>query len=477
MRHKELHVVVGAGIAGCLSAILRSRAGYQVVLLEQDRARSPGTYPVCVQTSNIVSENHSGAEYPFDPQSARDCLDGRIENQRLFPDLIYGGKTFSRIIASRSMMDDGHDIVGQCRANMEIIRSHYARRCAEDTANAVFGDPWAVCGENSNVAGVNDVAAVFRTPQRGINPVLVATILDHELRRLGVDFREGSRVTGVDHTVNGKYRVTYTGEDGPGQPLIADQVSLCAATWSFGMARRLNPSLRFPPLYMALREILYVDLPDGTDKNFTCLKLEDSYGGMFSPLNERCAMIYYPPAAHIMNHLVDPETCGPPAEYARYLAEGHPEMEHRAEWTLRRLRDFYPELRRSTILGTYLKVAINTVDDSRVRRNMGVFRVRPGSTMTVLPKWTMCSVNARTELTHVLAHSVSTGNADADEAAQAISRATGTPFQIPADPEALTARARKHAVNMRVPEVLAQGFGGRERMTAMERRKPHGVGA
>lgn len=462
MKRKELHVVVGAGIAGCLAAVTRSRAGYDVVVLEKQQARSEGTYPVCTQTSNIVSENHSGAEYPFDPQSARDCLDGRIENERFFPELIYGGKTYSRIIASRSMMDDGHDIVGQCRTNMDVIRTHYARRCAEDPVNAVFGDPSEICREVPTVDGVNDVAAGFLTPQRGMNPVLVSTVLDWELRQCGVDFREGSSVDSVTLRPDGRYDVAYTAADGTRRTLLADQVSLCSATAAFGMAKRLNPAIEFPRLFMALREILYVDLPDGTDKNFTCLKLEDSYGGMLSPLNEHVAMIYHPPAAHVMNLVMDPDTCDFPAEYARYLAEGHPEMQERAARTLHRLRDFYPELRRSTILGTYLKVAINTVSDSRMRRNIGVFGVHSGATMTVLPKWTMCAVNARKELALALEHSRTAGNVDADEAREALAGATRTCWEtVPSwasKPELLTARAKKHAANMNVPEVLALRF-------------------
>lgn len=463
MKRKELHVVIGAGIAGCLAAITRSRAGYEVVVLERERARSDDTYPVCTRTSNIVSENHSGAEYPFDPRSARDCLDGRIENERFFPELIYGGKTYSRIIASRSMMDDGHDIVGQCRANMDVIRTHYARRCAEDPANAVFGEPSTICREVPTVDGVNDVAAAFLTPQRGINPVLVSTVLDWELRQSGVDLREGSTVGEVTLLDDGRYRVAYTAADGASHVLMADQVSLCSATAAFGMAKRLNPAIEFPRLFMALREILYVDLPDGTDKNFTCLKLEDSYGGMLSPLNEHVAMIYHPPAAHVMNVVMDPVTCDFPAEYARYLADGHPQMRERAEETVRRLRDFYPELRRSRILGTYLKVAINTVSDSRVRRNIGVFDVRPGSTMTVLPKWTMCAVNARRELALALEHSTATGNMSAGESreilADALRPCWGTVPEWARKPELLTDRAKKHAVNMDVPEALAMSFG------------------
>lgn len=459
MKHKELHIVIGGGIAGCLSAIFRRRAGYQVVLLEKQQSQSPGAYPICTQTSNIVSENHSGAEYPFDPQSARDCLDGRIENERLFPEVIYGGKTYSRIIASRSMMDDGHDIVGQCRANMEVIRSHYAKRWAEDSANAVFGLPPEVCREVATVEGVNDVAAAFITPQRGMNPVFVSSVLEWELKRCGVEFRQGSSVTALTRVSDGKYRVDFENADRKLESLIADQVSLCSAIPSFRMARMLNPSLEFPKIFMALRAILYVDLPDGTDKNFSCLKLEDSYGGMLSPLNEHCALIYHPPAAHIMNIVMDPDSCRFPNEYVRYLTHGTPESGERARKTLRRLRDFYPELRRSQILGMYLKVAINTVEDSRVRRNIGVFSVRPGCTMTVLPKWTMCAVNVKKELALALDHSISARNLEPEEARELRLRAARHRLEAPADwtrnPETLTAYATKHAVNMRVPKVLA----------------------
>jgi glycine/D-amino acid oxidase-like deaminating enzyme len=461
MKREELHVVIGAGIAGCLAAITRARAGYEVVVLEKERALSADTYPVCTQTSNIVSENHSGAEYPFDPQSATDCLDGRIENERFFPELIYGGKTYSRIIASQSMMADGHDIVGQCRSNMEVLKAHYAKRCAEDPSNAVFGDPATICGEVPTVEGVNDVAAAFLTPQRGMNPVLVSTILDWELRQSGVSFREGSTVTSVRCLTDARYRVDFLTAQGGAEKIIADQVSLCSATRSFGMAKRLNPELLLPGLFFALREILYVDLPDGTEKSFTCLKLEDSYGGMLSPLNEHVAMIYHPPAAHIMNIAMDPVTCESPAEYATYLADGHPEMRERAELTLSRLRDFYPELRRSRILNSYLKIAINTVTDSRVRRNIGVFDVNPGATMTVLPKWTMCVVNAKKELALALRHSVARGNVAQGEVRERLDAAMKC-WQVQPewalDAESLTAQAARHAANMKVPELLALRF-------------------
>jgi glycine/D-amino acid oxidase-like deaminating enzyme len=451
----ETHVVVGGGIAGCLSALHRRRAGFDVVLLERNRSVS-GALPVCTETSNVVSENHSGAEYPFDAWSARDCLTGRVATEELFPADIYGGKDYSRIIASQSMIDAGIDILSICRRNMDVLREHYERLRDDDPDSAVLREGEPLCEEREGIEGVADVAGVFVTPQRGLNPTYVAAVLEEELISAGVDFRSGCEVVDVAPDGRGGYDVEYRDAEGVTRRLAAAQVALCAAAYSYGLARRLNPRATFPRIFLALREILYVSLPDGTDKSFTCLKLEDEYGGMLSPLNDECAMVYHPPAAHIRTVTLDPATGDYPAEYARYLASGHPEQDERAEWTMRELRRYYPELRRSEILGIYLKVAVNTVDDSRIRRNLGVHRILPGCTMTVLPKWTMCVQNARQEMSHVLRRSVELGTLDEADARE--QRAAIRRYRLGAgldDVRELERSAERHAANMSVPVEVA----------------------
>jgi glycine/D-amino acid oxidase-like deaminating enzyme len=460
MTTAETHVVVGGGIAGCLSALFRRRAGFDVVLLERNRSAS-GALPVCTETSNVVSENHSGAEYPFDAWSARDCLTGRVATEELFPDDIYGGKDYSRIIASQSMIDDGIDILSICRRNMEVLRGHYDELRDRDPRAAHLREGEPLCEERAGLDGVADVAGVFVTPQRGLNPTYVAAVLEHELISAGVDFRSGCDVLNIAQNGRGGYEIEYRDADGDTHSLAAAQVSLCAAAYSYGMAKRLNPHVTFPRIFLALREILYVSLPDGTDKDFTCLKLEDRYGGMLSPLNHECAMAYHPPAAHIQTVTLDPATGEYPVEYARYLATGHPEQDERAEWTMRELRRYYPELQRSEILGTYLKVAVNTVDDSRIRRHLDVQRILPGCTMTVLPKWTMCVQTVREEMNYVLERSVELGTIDdagARERREALRRYhLGGSWD---DVDALERSAERHAVNMSVPVEVAQPMRG-----------------
>src|SRR5262245_15457989 len=141
MSNHELHVVIGAGIAGCVAAIMRRLAGYEVLILEKAKSDDSQAFPICTGTSAVVSENHSGAEYPYDSKSTVDCLDGRIANERFFPDFIYAGKTYTRIIASSSMVQAGDDIRGRCRETLSIIEKHYKRRIEENYCEPVLGDP------------------------------------------------------------------------------------------------------------------------------------------------------------------------------------------------------------------------------------------------------------------------------------------------------------------------------------------------
>jgi glycine/D-amino acid oxidase-like deaminating enzyme len=451
----ETHVVVGGGIAGCLSALFRRRAGFDVVLLERNQSVS-GALPVCTETSNIVSENHSGAEYPFDEGSARDCLTGRVATEGVFPADIYGGKDYSRIIASQSMVDDGVDILSICRRNMDVLRAHYDELRLRDPEISLRDDG-RLWEEQANLDGVEDVAGVFVTPQRGLNPTFVAAVLESELIRAGVDVRPGCDVLEIVQDGHRGFEVVYGTPEEDTERLPAAQVALCAAAHSYGLAKRLNRDASFPRIFLALRQIMYVSLPDGTDKTFTCLKLEDRYGGMLSPMNDECAMVYHPPAAHIDVVSLDPDTGEYPTHYRQFLAQGHPEQQERAEWTMRELKRYYPELRRSRILGLYLKVAVNAVDDSRVRRNLGVHSILPGCTMTVLPKWTMCVQNARRETELALERSVEVGAIDEEDARQrrdAVRRyrfaGDGT------DMGGLASRAERHAANMSVPMIVAR---------------------
>jgi hypothetical protein len=174
-------------------------------------------------------------------------------------------------------------------------------------------------------------------------------------------------------------------------------------------------------------------------------------------------MIYYPPAAHIETALVDPASGALPAAFLQALAEGHPETEQRAQQTLRALQAFYPELTHARIVGAYLKLALNTTDISRMRRNMPVFQVTPGCTLIVLPKWTMAVVNARKDLEFALDCSQQRGRLSA-AGRQALTQQVDAytlpvPRQWSTDFPAFLQVALGHASNMRLPATVIAPMG------------------
>ena len=460
MKIKEKHIVIGAGVAGCVTAIMKKKAGYDVVILEMKKSKDESVYPICTDTSNIVSENHSGAEYPFDPQSAKDCFDGRLDNNKFFPEFIYGGKSQSRIIASQSMIYDGVDIAEQCRNNMSVIKNHYRQRIHENFLNYMFGNPNTACREIGKFDGVEDVATAFVTPQRGFNTVFVSLTLEHEIKKLGIEVVQGAEVVDLKKEKN-SYIVKYLQDDKENY-IEAEQISICCATFGFGLATKINPNLKLPPIYLALREILYVDLPDGCEKNYTCLKLEDKYGGMMSPLSPNCALIYHPPSAHIQYQKLDFDTYAYPETYQRYMEKGHPELAERAETTLSQLKSYYPELRNSRVLKPFLKVAINTTHDSRQRRNMGVFRVDDGCSLMILPKWTMCVSDAKKDLVHSISHSIISGSITEEQAQTVFKTVSNYAIEVPEewyqDKGTFIKTARLHAQNMGLPIDIAEGL-------------------
>lgn len=458
MSNRELHVVIGAGIAGCVTAIMRRLAGYEVLILEKAKSDDAQVYPICTGTSSVVSENHSGAEYPYDPKSTVDCLDGRIANERFFPDFIYAGKTHTRIIASSSMIQAGEDIRSRCRETLNTIKTHYKQRVDENSCERVLGDPESICFELEDFTGVEDTAAAFVTPQRGLNPVYVAALLEAEIKRLGIEFRQGYEVTRIEQQTNEKLTIHCLNRWGQQETINADQVCIAAAGQGFHLSKMLSPQLDLPKIYFALRQISFVDFSQPCQKSYTCLKLEDQYGGMLSPLNEKCAMIYHPPAAHMEIALLNPINGDMPASLLQRLKDGHPEGQKRATQTVDALVKFYPELKHIDSLESHLKIAINTTDISRMRRNMPVWKVVPGCTMIVLAKWTMAVGDAKEDLAFALSRSVQRGTLTQSHKNEIVKQINGYTLPVPEEWKRNFARflelASKHAENMHLPKSI-----------------------
>jgi hypothetical protein len=179
---------------------------------------------------------------------------------------------------------------------------------------------------------------------------------------------------------------------------------------------------------------------------------------MLSPLNEKCMMIYHPPAAHMEIALLNPTSGEMPPSLLQRLSDGHPEGQKRANQTLDALTNFYPELKYADSLESHLKIAINTTDISRMRRNMPVWQVVPGCTMIVLSKWTMAVADAKEDLDFALGRSVQRGTLTQSHKNEIVKQINGYTLPVPEEWKMNFSNflelASKHARNMHLPESI-----------------------
>jgi glycine/D-amino acid oxidase-like deaminating enzyme len=79
MAPREEIAVIGAGLGGCLTALMLAKnPRYHVTLIEAQDTLLNGA-------SAIASRLHLGGEYPLDPQTAQDCLMGAVIWKLLMP--------------------------------------------------------------------------------------------------------------------------------------------------------------------------------------------------------------------------------------------------------------------------------------------------------------------------------------------------------------------------------------------------------
>ncbi len=449
----EKHVVIGAGIAGCISAIVRKKAGYDVVIFDNKTSKDPEVYCLCSETSKVVSENHSGSEYPYDNQSALDCFHARVINENFFPDFIYAGKDYSRIIPSVEMSRTDDNIIKRCQDNFNLLKSEYETSIALDpNQKFVFGEPDECFKIDRNISGnVLDADYAFVTPQRGFNPVYVSTLLDWHIKKLDIPVIDSLNILKINLTGE-EYEIHTINKEQESGIHHFSQVCIAAGVNSFEFSKMINNELTFPDIYLAQRNISLVKLRESKNTlNFTCLKLEHAYGGMYSPFNNSVAMVYHPPSAHIDICKMDDISCRVPKNISDFMLPENKRYDL-AKNSLEKLKKFYPLLEDAEVVTTFNSIAINTVTDSRIRRNMGVFEIKPGCTSVVLAKWTMAVANAFKSLEMSLNYS----RYSSDDVTAIMNDIHNFKLEVPEEWKQDITKfyyyAKKHALNLGYPE-------------------------
>lgn len=367
-RNKRKSVgIIGGGLSGCLLAIELKKRGYHNVTIFEAKKE------LFLGASEIISELHSGGEYPFDLQSGKDCLHGLIEFKKRFPRELFAKPNTQFLISKNS---------SQMGLTLELFTS-FCKELQEEYEKILSLKPhiaellgpakefWKALN-SSDYQDVINVAAGFTTPQHGIQTKILFDYIKKQIDISRIMVKTLHKVVMVDAVGEGySFKVnTINGEEEHrfSQIAFADHHS------GLSLARSVGSSdFVLPEIYAGLRMIVLAR--HQKDYHFprpTRFMLEGIHGAMDGPISKNQSLIYQPGYSQIDKIKFD-NSFKIPQDWIRRISLPNSEDQERAKQILERASQIaYPYLASSTVQECYIKIAINTEEDSRKRRNPGV---------------------------------------------------------------------------------------------------------
>jgi hypothetical protein len=338
---------------------------------------------------------------------------------------------------------------------MNALQAEYVRMIQRDPRNAVLGPPNAFWrrlepDEHREVPGV---AGGFLTPQRGLNPVRLAAVLDGALRESRVVRRFGSEVQGLVRR-GGGFSVLVR-RLGVLETLPADMVVIAANHWGFHLAARVaDRDYRMPTVFAALREIVLVDRSaTGHAARASNFMLEGDHGAMEGGVTPGLSFVYCPRYSQIAKIPLDPRNPRIPADWEQRLRRPSSEDVERGRQILQgAARSSYDYLAGARLVSTHVKVAINSVASSRQRRYPRLDIPTPGCVnASFVTKATTAPLKALEVTRELLATSVRRGRLAAVEQRQALRRLETMTIPLP---RALVDPTRRTSIHAEVAQIL-----------------------
>jgi hypothetical protein len=338
---------------------------------------------------------------------------------------------------------------------MTALQAEYVRLIRDDPRNEVLGPPdsfWRRLGPGDyrEAAGV---AGGFLTPQRGINPVRLAAVLDGALTEWSIAHHWGSEVQDIAR--RGRGFAIATRRDGGPETLSADLVVIAANHWGFKLAARVaDGGYRMPTVYAALREIVLVDRSGtGYDATATNFMLEGENGAMEGGVTPAFSFVYCPRYSQIAKIRLDPRSPRIPADWEERMRRPCPEDLERGRQILQgAARAPYGYLDGAKLVSTHVKAAINAVESSRQRRNPALDIPTPGCVnASFVTKATTAPLKALGVARQLLAESFARGRLSGAEHRLALERLGGTTIPLP---RSLADRGRRTAIHGAIAQVL-----------------------
>ena len=337
---RETIAIVGGGLSGCLTALLLTKQGYRVKLIESQPLLLNGA-------SRMVARLHLGGEYAPDEKTARDCVNAAVAWKLQMPEGIYTNvKPMKFAIANathkRGVEGKSNGVtVEDYEASYERIRVEYEKLfkqvqqsknwSEEQTAKALFGSYKEgeffrrLAPEEYTEYGPR--AAVFQTNEIGLSPNCNAMIDKAVRENPDIEVITGFKVTGPPEREPlrpkgelGKLFLECISETGEKLRIAADQVVGCA--WQH------NATIIPPPEDMKIiveqRGMMHYDFPPQLDKFLdnapnteSMFTVKGWFGSMMSFFNDRSAWCYIPSktTSYLKTHTLTAENPRLPANW------------------------------------------------------------------------------------------------------------------------------------------------------------------
>jgi len=411
-KHKREEIaIIGGGRGGVETALMMAKQTnkdnspkYHVTLIEEQDTLLNGA-------SMIASRLHLGGEYPLDPQTAKDCLEGAIIFKLLMPDNIYTPTPPMKFLVSEKTQGSGEMPENQYDSKSltlqkyeqayEKIAHDYSLALTElqkklklpkvdDAAKLLFGpkadlfkrldpssDPKKGYGDYNQ--GDTKIAGGFQSKEPGINIGKFLAMLHQELelqqQKGNITILTGHQVIkdGIQGDL-GSYKIHCKTKDGA-KIIPSSQVILTA--WQRGP--QIIPHLDVDEqgnekhITVFKRAMMLVDLPTGWKTPPAFIMLGES-GGMLSPYNDKTAICYLPTkeAAYRKNHLLTDSQPSLPADWDKITDE------EKEKWTQKYftlLKERFPILEGATNPRLIIRDTISFQPDLDQRNHEAVAEV------------------------------------------------------------------------------------------------------
>lgn len=318
--------VIGGGYTGVLSSILLaslkkadgSTPALRVHLFERD-------YHLLNGASLIPARLHLGGEYPKDMITAKQCLFSAIIFRQMFPteSILTNRKRIDFLLAkacTEKLRNDANDLT------LSELEMHYAKLKAfyknafdelfktwgDDTESCLFGSPDDFFSFLKGPEDIDDerlrhhFTGGISTPERGLQPVALGTILEDLLTKYNVHLHLGHTITRTDFLEKKGYKLHYVFEKERKQGSFDFVIN---AAWHESpyldfKAAQSHPSsttvssesFKQQETKVYLRSIALVDVSAcediPTDRSY--FGLLGPYGGMVSFFSNKIASIFIP---------------------------------------------------------------------------------------------------------------------------------------------------------------------------------------